>query len=218
MHRRHRACLHVLQIAGILAVASLASAQTTNSTQQAASVLVAPFDTDRTGWMPPPRLGETLAELLTARLVSEHGLRAIDRAWLPESPDSVLERAAQRGVDYVVLGAVTRLSIERHSTSRAAFLPVPAGAGLVRRQKTATALGLSVRVVDVRTGEVVATAVSEGDGSQQQTSGGGLVLVGKLPLVGGSRSSATGVQDRLLDHAVQQAIDAAAQEIAQSLR
>lgn len=33
----------------------------------------------RPGWMPPPRLGETLAELLTARLTAD-GARVVDRS------------------------------------------------------------------------------------------------------------------------------------------
>ena len=124
MRRPLRMCSFALPLAGILAVSSPAAAQTSTpapsvSPQPVPSFLVAPFDTDRTGWMPPPRLGDTLAELLTARLVSEHGLRAIDPEWLPAASDSILKRAAQGGVDYVVLGSVTRLSIERHSTSRA---------------------------------------------------------------------------------------------------
>jgi hypothetical protein len=79
----------------------------------------------RTGWMPPPRLGETLAELLTARLTADDA-RVIDRSWLPEAKSAVFSR---------------------------------------------------------------------------------------LPLVGGSRSSVTGIQDRLLDDAVQVAMEVAAAEM-----
>ena len=217
----HRATLQLIHIPAILLAASLAWAQTPNPAQPAPTFVVAPFDTDRTGWMPPPRLGETLAELLTAELTSGRGVRVIDRSWLPASPshpnqtsEGLFERVTGRGVDYVVLGSVTRLSIERHSSSRAGLLPIPVAAGLVRKQKTETVIGLSVRVVDVRTGEVVATATSQGGGMQQKTSGGGLTVIGKLPLVGGIRSSATGFQDRLLDEAVHAAIGEAAAEIA----
>jgi curli biogenesis system outer membrane secretion channel CsgG len=95
---------------------------------------------------------------------------------------------------------------------------VPIVGGLVRKQTTETVIGLSVRVIDARTGEIVSAATAEGGGVQRKTSGGGLALVGKVPLIGGSRSSATGIQDRLLDEAVQQAIGAAAAEIAAIVR
>lgn len=203
----------------LLLVASFTSAQTADESQPPPAFVVAPFDTDRTGWMPPPRLGETLAELLTARLTTD-GVRVIDRSWLPEvatgsapTADGLFERVAGRGVDYVVLGSVTRLSIERSSSSRAGLLPVPIAAGLIRKQKTETVVGLNVRIVDVRTGEVVGSATSQGGGQHQSTSGGGLAVVSKLPLVGGSRSSVTGIQDRLLNDAVQEAMEMAAIEI-----
>jgi curli biogenesis system outer membrane secretion channel CsgG len=171
--------------------------------------------------MPPPRLGETLSELLAAELAAGAGVRVIDRSWLPassgrsdETRERLFERVTAGGVDYVVLGSVTRLSIEKHSSSRAGLLPVPVAAGLLRKQKTEAVIGISVRVVEVRTGQIVGTATSQGGGSAQKTSGGGLAVIGKLPLVGGSRSSATGFQDRLLDEAVHEAISLAAAEIA----
>jgi curli biogenesis system outer membrane secretion channel CsgG len=203
----------------MLLLASFTSAQNADDSQPPPAFVVAPFDTDRTGWMPPPRLGETLAELLTARLTTE-GVRVIDRSWLPEATggagraaDGLFERVAGRGVHYAVLGSVTRLSIERRSSSRAGLLPMPVAAGLIRKQKTETIVGLNVRVVDLRTGEVVGSATSQGGGQHQSTSGGGLAVFSKLPLVGGSRSSVTGIQDRLLDDAVQEAMEVAAAEI-----
>ncbi len=188
------------------------------------SFVVAPFETDRTGWMPPPRLGDTLAELLTSQLTSDPHVHVVDASWLPASAapsgsaNGFFERALQGGVDYVVLGAVTRLSMERHASSRAGFLPVPVAAGLVRKQKTETVIGLSIRVVDTRTGRIVGTASAQGGGEHQKTSGGGLTLIGKLPIIGGSRSSASGVQDRLIDEAVQEAIGSAAVDLAALLR
>jgi len=60
---------------------------------------------------------------------------------------------------------------------------------------------------------VVGSATSQGGGQHQSTSGGGLAVFSKLPLVGGSRSSVTGIQDRLLDDAVLGAMEMAAVEI-----
>ena len=180
----------------------------------APSFVVAAFETDRTGWMPPPRFGETLSELLTARLSSE-GVRVMDRGWLAgssssESPDNTLARLAGSGVDYIVLGSVTRLSLERHSSSGLGILPTPIVGGLVRRSKTETGISLTVRVVNARTGEILRSVTAEGSSDRKQTSGGGLALVGKVPVLGGRRSTATGLHDRLLEEALEQALEVAA--------
>jgi curli biogenesis system outer membrane secretion channel CsgG len=215
-----RASRIVMPAAACLVLASGAAAQPSPAARPPSTFIVAPFDTSRTGWMPPPRLGETLAELLAAHLATGGDVRVIDPVWLPASSGPtadttarVFERAQHAGVDYVVLGSVTRLSIERQSSSRAGLLPVPIAGGLVRKQKTETVLGLTARVVDVRTGQIVGSATSQGGGTHQNTSGGGLAVIGKLPLLGGGGSSATGFQDRLLDEAVQEAIAVVAGEI-----
>src|SRR6185295_12574598 len=52
------------------------------------AIAVAPFDTDRTGWMPPPHFGETVADLLASRLVNLGSFRVFDRGVLPEPDQS----------------------------------------------------------------------------------------------------------------------------------
>lgn len=166
------------------------------------SVTVQEFDTDRTGWMPPPHFGVTVADLLTDRLMASGTLRVIDR-----------ERRASGDVDYVVAGAVTRLSIEKRSSTGAGLLPLPIAGGLLRKSTTMTVIGLTIRVINARTGEVVATAMAESGASDKITGGGGIALVGKVPVIAGKSASATGVYDRLLDAAVQDAVTAAAKKI-----
>ena len=189
---------------------------------QRPTVVVADLDTDRTGWVPPPRLGATLAELLTDRLVSSGQYRLLDRetvAALAGNPEPVpfavlRDRAAAAGGDYLIVGAVTRFSTERQRKTGVGLLPVPIVGGLVRKNKVEFVIGLTLRVIDVRTGEVVATATTEGGAATQNSSGAGIAVVGlPVPLAGGGGSSATGVQDRLLDAAMAQAIDAAAEKI-----
>jgi curli biogenesis system outer membrane secretion channel CsgG len=65
----------------------------------------------------------------------------------------------------------------------------------------------------VRTGEVVATAKATSGAAQKNTTGGGVAVIGPVPVFGGHGSSATGFEDRLLDTAVQQAIADAASQI-----
>lgn len=185
------------------------------------TVTVADFETDRTGWMPPPRLGATLAEQLTDRLVTAGAYRVIDRAWLTSNaPTAVampvlVERAQSSGVDYLVVGSVTRLSIEKQSSTKGGIVPIPLVGGIVNKKKTESVIGLTIRVIDVRTGEVVATSLAQGDAAHQTKSGGGLVIVGHVPIIGGAGGggSATGYLDRLLDTAVHQAVSTAAAQL-----
>jgi curli biogenesis system outer membrane secretion channel CsgG len=183
------------------------------------TLTVADFDTDRTGWMPPPRLGTTLAEMLTDRLVATGEYRMMDREWLVSAQDGrvpfpqLVERAAGAGVDYLVAGSVTRLSIENRSSTGGGVVPLPFIGGLIHKHKTESVIGLTIRVIDVHTGEVVATSTAEKGAAQKNTAGGGIVVIGHVPLVGGGGSSATGFHDRLLDTAVQEAVTAAADKI-----
>lgn len=184
------------------------------------TLTVADFETDRTGWMPPPRLGTTLAEQLTDRLVGAGVYRVMDRAWLASATGDagfiplpvLIERAQGHGVDYLVVGSVTRLSIEDNSSTRGGVVPIPFVGGLFKKKKTESVIGLTVRLIDVRTGEVVAASVAQGDAMHQTRSGGGIAIVGVVPIGGGAGggSSSTGHLDRLLDTAVQEAVTAAA--------
>lgn len=184
------------------------------------TLTVADFETDRTGWMPPPRLGTTLAEQLTDRLVTAGAYRVMDRAWLASAagepggvPLAVLiDRAQSHGIDYLVVGSVTRLSIEKNSTTRGGIVPIPFVGGLFKKKKTESVIGLTIRLIDVRTGEVLATSVAQGDAMHQTKSGGGIAIVGHVPIVAGvgGGTSTTGFLDRLLDVAVQEAVTAAA--------
>jgi len=211
----------------VLFVAMLAPApalaQETPPVPARPTMTIADFETDRTGWMPPPRLGVTLAELLTDRLVASGQYRMMDRRWIVSAPDdrgqvpfaALIERAASAGVDYLIAGSVTRLSIEEHSSTGGGVLPVPIIGGLFHKHKTESVIGLAIRVIDVRTGEIVATSTAEKGASQQDSSGGGFAVVGHVPLPvgGGAGSSTTGFHDRLLDEAMQEAVTAAAERI-----
>jgi len=184
------------------------------------TLTVMSFDTDRSGWIPPPHLGETLAELLTDQLVAAGRFRLVDRSWLTPADgrsrlpfDEFCDRAERAGVDYVIAGAVTRFSTEKRSSTGGGVLPLPFIGGLIRKHKTESIVGLTLRIIDVRSGEVIATATAESGASADTKSGGGLAVVGKVPVIGGKSSSASGVLDGLVDEAVQQAVTAAAEQI-----
>ncbi|HXT68978.1 MAG TPA: CsgG/HfaB family protein [Vicinamibacterales bacterium] len=179
------------------------------------TIAVGAFETDRTGWMPPPHFGETVADLLASRLVELGAYRVFDRGMLPESTagrrpslDAIRELAQQAGVDYVVLGAVTRFANEKKN-SRGGLLGIPfiGGGGKSSQEST---VGLTLRIVNVRTGELVSTATSLGAASKSnRTIGAGAVVHG-LPVGGLFTSGSTGSLDRLVGEALLDAVEQAA--------
>jgi curli biogenesis system outer membrane secretion channel CsgG len=84
-------------------------------------------------------------------------------------------------------------------------LPIGALGG---RQTSSLCLSIVVRVVDVRTGEVVTTATGIGDGRRSRVTAGALAAV--LPVVGGFSRGSSNARDAQLAEATRQAIDAAA--------
>jgi curli biogenesis system outer membrane secretion channel CsgG len=185
------------------------------------TIAVVAFDTTRTGWMPPPGFGETVADLLTDRLVAGGAFRIVDSSIVIMPGDDVgrvpaaalMERAASAGVRYLVLGAVTRLSMEHRSSTGGGVVPIPIVGGLIRKQKTDSILGLTIRMVDTRTGEIITTTTAQGDASGNTSSGGGVAGFVHLPFVAGKHSSAIGIQDGLLANAVGEAVAAVAEHL-----
>lgn len=185
------------------------------------TIAVVAFDTTRTGWMPPPGFGETVADLLTDRLVSGGAFRIIDTSLVVAPGDDVgrmpasmlMDRAAGAGIQYLVLGAVTRLSMEHRTSTGGGVVPIPIVGGLIRKQKTDSILGLTIRMVDTRTGEIITTTTAQGDASGNTSSGGGVAGFIHLPFAAGKSSSATGIQDGLLANAVGEAVAAVADHL-----
>ena len=123
------------------------------------------------GWtLPPPQLGATIIELLVGELVSSQRFHVYDGQWLvPESEADghvnltrLREAAASRHVDYLVLGSVTAFSTAQSRSRTGGVLPKPLMAGAFSRQQMQMAVGMTFRIVDVRTGEVVTTATAKG--------------------------------------------------------
>ena len=180
------------------------------------TISIAPFDTDRTGWMPPPHFGETIADMLANRLVDLGAFRVFDRGLLPgadrpgsrPSFDALRELASQAGVDYVVMGAVTKFSNEKTS-KRGGVLGVPFLGG-VGKNTQESAIGLTIRVINVKTGEIITSTGAQGSASKQNhtVTGGGLVHA--LPVGAMYTSGSAGSLDRLLGQAIGEAVESAA--------
>ena len=182
------------------------------------TIAIVSFEAAQGGWtLPPPQLGETIAQLLLDRLVTAGVFRVMDGEWLqygvPEAGSRRLEvlrtNAQGAGVDYLVFGAITGFSNERRNrTVGGAGFKLPLVGGL-RREKNELAVAILTRVVDVRTGEVLVTTSGEGSGVRRRVGVAALGLVGAPvdALVSGGSSRA---RDAQLDEAVQAAVQSAA--------
>ena len=203
----------------LVIVVTLASALSAAS-QSRPTLAIVDFETTPAGSvLPPPHMGSALAGLMLDRLVASGQDRVLDGRWLKidlatdrdTNLDAVMEYAKSAGVDYLVLGSMTQFSAEsRRRTYGGAFV-VPLIAG-VRRQKTELVVGITVRVVDVRSGEVATTATSQGMSDRRRLNVGALGLFSRGG--GGAFSNgSTESRDAQLGEAITRAVAAAAQGI-----
>jgi curli biogenesis system outer membrane secretion channel CsgG len=183
-------------------------------------VAIADFEVTPSGSMlPPPQLGATLAQLMLHRLVAATQFHVYDPQFLRAAGSASRSRQAEAalradareaGVDYLVLGSVTQFSMEQKQRGFGGgglIHGLPIG-GLGGRQTSSLCVSIMVRVVDVRTGEVVTTATGIGDGKRSRVTAGALAAA--LPIVGGFSRGSSNARDAQLAEATRQAVDAAA--------
>jgi curli biogenesis system outer membrane secretion channel CsgG len=170
--------------------------------------------------LPPPGLGSALAELMLSRLVESGKYRVLDGRWVEQTrenltPISQLELMRQHlsdaGVDYVLLGSMQRFSMEDRRRTYGAGVVVPLITG-VRRNKTELAVAITVRVVDVRSGEIAITAASQATANRSNLSLGALGLF-RHGGGGGFSKSSSGSREAMLDEAIRRAVAAAAEGV-----
>ncbi len=200
-------------------VAALGAAHTAAAQETARPTLaIVDFEATPGGWtLPPPRVGETVAALMVDRLVASSQYHVLDGRWLQDgtrsrpSIEGLRADAEAAGVDYLVLGSITRFSTEngQRTLGAAGFLPLLAG---YRKNKSELVVGLMVRIVDVRTGEVVATATGQGNSTRTKRALGGVGLVRGGGAAGGSNgpSSPMDFRDAQLDEAITRSVQATA--------
>lgn len=183
-------------------------------------VAVVDFDVTPGGWtLPPPQVGTTIAELLLDKLVGVAPFHLLDGRSLWSSDPAADRRqltpvlrdnARRAGVDYLILGSITRFSNEqRHRTLGGGGFHVPV-VGAYGRRTNEMVVSIWVSVVDVRSGEVVATTTGEGTGTRQSRRIGALGFLRALG-GGGMSSGSSSSRDAQLAEAVREAVDAAAQ-------
>jgi curli biogenesis system outer membrane secretion channel CsgG len=176
------------------------------------------------GWtIPPPQLSSAIVEMFVAELVASDRFHVYDGQWLVPEADigrADLHRlraaAAESGVDYIVVGTLTAFSSERKKKRLGGLLPKPFFLGGFSRDQTQLRVAMTFRVVDVRTGEIVATASGDGTGTRKGTAvlGGGVVR--GFPLAGGGGSRLPQARDAMLNEAVSAAVRGAAQALVRS--
>jgi curli biogenesis system outer membrane secretion channel CsgG len=189
-------------------------------TRELPRVAIADFEVPPSGsTLPPPHLGATLAQLMLHRLVDATQFHVYDPQFLPTAASASRSRQAEAalradareaGGDYLILGSVTQFSMEQKQRGFGGgglihHLPI---GGIGGRQTSSLCLSIVVRVVDVRSGEVVATATGIGDGRRSRVTAGALAAA--LPIVGGFSRGSSNARDAQLAEATRQAVDAAA--------
>jgi len=207
-------------VGSLLLVMTLAGAPgATSDLQPRPTLAIVDFETTPAGSvLPPPHLGSALAGLMLDRLVASGQYRVLDGRWLKigrledgyMNMDGAREYVESAGVDYLVLGSMTQFSAEnRRRTYGGLVVPLLAG---VRSNKVELVVGITVRVVDVRSGEVATTATAQGMSDRKA------VRVGALGLFsrgggGGFSNDSTGSRDAQLSEAVARAVATAAQGV-----
>jgi curli biogenesis system outer membrane secretion channel CsgG len=221
MTRRRLAGLAVVTVFRVtLATGAVAQEAQARPAVAIADVAIAPG-----GWtLPPPQLSSAIIEMMMSELVSSERFRVYDGHWLvPEREagradiDRLRAAAAERNVDYVVIGSLNEFSTEQKKKRFGGIFPKPFLLGGLSRQQDQLRVSMTFRIVDVQTGEIAATASGDGLGIRRGTSVGGGGIVRGLPVgavIGAARAVST--RDAMLNEAVHQAVHNAALALTQS--
>lgn len=175
------------------------------------------------GWtLPPPQLSSTIVELMMGELVTAQRFQVYDGQWLVPGSEAghpnltqLRAAAAQHRIDYVVLGSLTAFAGEQKKKRFGGLLPKPLVLGGFSRDHSTLHVAMSFRIVDVRTGEIVATATGDGVSTRRGLALGGGGVIKGLPIgaIAGVARSAS-ARDAMLNDAVKKAVHVAAQALA----
>ena len=219
---RMRRRLIGLVLVGIVRV-TIATVATAQEASARPAIAIADVAIANGGWtLPPAQLSSTIIEMMMSELVSTQRFRVYDGQWLvPEAEagrpnlDRLREAASERHVDYVVLGSLTAFSTEHKKKRIGAVVPLPFLLGGMSKQQAQLRVAMTFRIVNVRTGEVVATATGEGLGVRRATgvAAGGIVGPG-LPIGALASARLPAARDAMLDEAVKSAVHNAALALA----
>ncbi|HUY13818.1 MAG TPA: CsgG/HfaB family protein [Terriglobia bacterium] len=178
-------------------------------------------------------VGKGISDLLVDRLVKGGTYSVIERSALDKilaeqnfsnsdraDPSSAAKIGKILGVDAIIIGSITQFGRDDQSKTigggAIGGLTGRFGIGGVQRRKAKAVVGISARVIDTSTAEILAVATGKGESTRSGTSlvgaGGGGGNAGG----GGYDMSSKNFADTLLGEAVSQAVDSVAQQLDQS--
>jgi curli biogenesis system outer membrane secretion channel CsgG len=178
-------------------------------------------------------VGKGVSDLLVDRLVKGGVYSVIERSALDKvlseqnfsnsdraNPASAAKIGKILGVDAIIIGSITQFGRDDQNRTigggALGGLTGRFGIGGVQRRKAKAVVGISARVIDTSTAEILAVATGKGQSTRSGTSlvgaGGGGGNAGG----GGYDMSSKNFADTLLGEAVAQAVDSVAQQLDQS--
>jgi len=205
------------------AVATVATAQPASARPNIAIADVAITPAGYT--LPPPQMAGAIVELLVGELVGSQQFHVYDGQWLVPQEEAgghanlarLRAAAAEWHVDYLVLGSVTAFSMVQTRNHGGGLIPLHtvAGGGLYSSAQSGLAVNVSLRIVDVRTGEIVSSASGEGTSRRKSAGFGALGFFRgiPLPLIAGAAHAVANARDAMLDEALTRAVHGAALEL-----
>jgi curli biogenesis system outer membrane secretion channel CsgG len=173
-------------------------------------------------------VGKGVSDLLVTTLVKDGSYSVIERNALDKilaeqnfsnsdraNPASAARLGKMLGVDAIVVGSVTQFGTETKNTNLGGAGGALGGFGIggVGRKNSKAIVGLTARIVDVDTGEILAVAEGKGESKRSSTSllGGG----GRWSGFGGGRVDfgSSDFQSTILGEAVKAAVDTLSTEV-----
>ena len=168
--------------------------------------------------LPPAHIGGTIVELLMGELVNSQRFQVYDGQWLLPTDETgrpnlarLRAAAAEHKVDYLVLGSVTAFDTDQKKKRFGGLLPTPFLLAAVTRDHSIVRIGMAFRMVDVRSGEIVATSSGDGVSTRRGLRIGAGGFVKGLPVGAlGSTARASLPRDSMLSEALIRAVHWAA--------
>jgi curli biogenesis system outer membrane secretion channel CsgG len=199
------------------------------SSRPAVAILNFDYGTVERWWSGTQDIGQGISDLLVDELVTDGSFRVIERkrldAILAEQNFSQSERADPSaatlaqvgkvlGVKYLIVGSVTKFGTEKSNKSfGGGGFGGKFGVGEVGTAKGKASVGISARVIDTTTGEVM--AVAKGDGTSKRS---GLLVGGGAGGFGGAgvgrvEFGSSDFRDTILGEATEMAVKATAAKL-----
>lgn len=222
-----RACLRAA--AATLALTMCVVPAAAQSSRPAVAILNFDYGTVERWWSGTQDIGQGISDLLVDELVTDGSFRVIERkrldAILAEQNFSQSERADPSaatlaqvgkvlGVKYLIVGSVTKFGTEKSNKSfGGGGFGGKFGVGEVGTAKGKASVGISARVIDTTTGEVM--AVAKGDGTSKRS---GLLVGGGAGGFGGAgvgrvEFGSSDFRDTILGEATEMAVKATAAKL-----